>query len=169
MKSAMTDAPRSATSPGADDARPPRKTALQAVRGMNDVLPDEAALWERFEETTRDVFRRYGYRNLRVPIVERFEQLGLALHDHLARARQLPPPGAREMDGVAAAVGRVPAALEQARALQVVDHRHQPARIEAHPFPQLLLGAAGATISEVEKREVRGSEPERLERLREAE
>ena len=70
MKSAMTDAPRSATSPGADDARPPRKTALQAVRGMNDVLPDEAALWERFEETTRDVFRRYGYRNLRVPIVE---------------------------------------------------------------------------------------------------
>ena len=43
---------------------------LQAVRGMNDVLPDEAALWERFEDTTRDVFRRYGYRNLRVPIVE---------------------------------------------------------------------------------------------------
>jgi histidyl-tRNA synthetase len=37
---------------------------------MNDVLPDEAALWERFEDTTRDVFRRYGYRNLRVPIVE---------------------------------------------------------------------------------------------------
>jgi histidyl-tRNA synthetase len=43
---------------------------LQAVRGMNDVLPDEAALWEFFEDTTRDVLRRYGYRNLRVPIVE---------------------------------------------------------------------------------------------------
>jgi len=43
---------------------------LQAVRGMNDVLPDEAALWEYFEDTVRDVFRRYGYRNLRVPIVE---------------------------------------------------------------------------------------------------
>ena len=26
---------------------------LQAVRGMNDVLPDEAALWERFEDTVR--------------------------------------------------------------------------------------------------------------------
>ena len=37
---------------------------------MNDVLPAEAALWERFEDATRDVFRRYGYRNLRVPIVE---------------------------------------------------------------------------------------------------
>jgi histidyl-tRNA synthetase len=47
-----------------------RPTALKAVRGMNDVLPAEAALWERFEDTTRDVFRRYGYRNLRVPIVE---------------------------------------------------------------------------------------------------
>ncbi|HEY3180867.1 MAG TPA: histidine--tRNA ligase [Casimicrobiaceae bacterium] len=70
MKSASTDAPRSPTSPGTDDARLSRKTALQAVRGMNDVLPDEAALWEWFEDTTRDVFRRYGYRNLRVPIVE---------------------------------------------------------------------------------------------------
>jgi histidyl-tRNA synthetase len=37
---------------------------------MNDVLPDEAVLWEYFEDTARDVFRRYGYRNLRVPIVE---------------------------------------------------------------------------------------------------
>jgi len=44
--------------------------ALQAVRGMNDVLPDEAALWQRFEDTSRNVFERYGYRNLRVPVVE---------------------------------------------------------------------------------------------------
>jgi len=43
---------------------------LQAVRGMNDVLPDEAATWQRFEDTARNVFERYGYRNLRVPMVE---------------------------------------------------------------------------------------------------
>jgi histidyl-tRNA synthetase len=43
---------------------------LQAVRGMNDVLPDEAPLWERFEDTARSVFAQYGYRNIRVPIVE---------------------------------------------------------------------------------------------------
>ncbi len=43
---------------------------LQAVRGMNDVLPDEAAVWEFLEDTARDVFRQYGYRNLRVPVVE---------------------------------------------------------------------------------------------------
>jgi histidyl-tRNA synthetase len=45
-------------------------TTVNAVRGMNDVLPDEAALWERFEDAARTVFAQYGYRNLRVPIVE---------------------------------------------------------------------------------------------------
>jgi histidyl-tRNA synthetase len=45
-------------------------TKLQAVRGMNDVLPDEAALWELAEDAARETFARYGYRNLRVPIVE---------------------------------------------------------------------------------------------------
>jgi len=49
---------------------PVRPAPLKAVRGMNDVLPDEAVLWEHFEDTVRGVFRRYGYRNLRVPIVE---------------------------------------------------------------------------------------------------
>jgi histidyl-tRNA synthetase len=45
-------------------------SALQAVRGMNDVLPDETPLWERFEDAARTVFAQYGYRNIRVPIVE---------------------------------------------------------------------------------------------------
>jgi histidyl-tRNA synthetase len=46
---------------------------IQAVRGMNDVLPDESALWEFFEDSVRAVFRQYGYRNIRTPIVERTE------------------------------------------------------------------------------------------------
>ena len=45
-------------------------TTLKAVRGMNDVLPDDSALWERLEDTARGVFAQYGYRNMRVPIVE---------------------------------------------------------------------------------------------------
>ncbi len=48
----------------------PRATRLQAVRGMNDVLPDEAPLWQRVEDAARTVFAQYGYRNLRVPVVE---------------------------------------------------------------------------------------------------
>ena len=43
---------------------------LQAVRGMNDVLPDEAEFWELFEETIRSWLKGYGYRPIRMPIVE---------------------------------------------------------------------------------------------------
>ena len=46
---------------------------VQAVRGMNDVLPDAAPLWAFFEATVRDVFEQYGYRNIRTPIVEKTE------------------------------------------------------------------------------------------------
>jgi histidyl-tRNA synthetase len=44
--------------------------SLQAVRGMNDILPDEAETWEHFEDLVRDWLRSYGYRPMRMPIVE---------------------------------------------------------------------------------------------------
>ena len=43
---------------------------LQAVRGMNDILPDEAEFWELFEDTIRSWLKAYGYRPIRLPIVE---------------------------------------------------------------------------------------------------
>jgi len=43
---------------------------LQAVKGMNDILPDEAQLWLWFEDTVRDWLEAYGYRNIRMPLVE---------------------------------------------------------------------------------------------------
>lgn len=43
---------------------------LQAVRGMNDILPDEAETWEHFEDIVRDWLKSYGYRPIRMPIVE---------------------------------------------------------------------------------------------------
>jgi histidyl-tRNA synthetase len=46
---------------------------IQAIRGMNDVLPDEAPLWQFFEDTVQALLERYGYRRLRTPIVERTE------------------------------------------------------------------------------------------------
>ena len=45
-------------------------TTIQAVKGMNDLLPDDASKWESFEDTVRDTFRQYGYRLMRTPIVE---------------------------------------------------------------------------------------------------
>jgi histidyl-tRNA synthetase len=44
--------------------------SLQAVKGMNDILPDEAQLWLWFEDTVRDWLEAYGYRNIRMPLVE---------------------------------------------------------------------------------------------------
>ena len=43
---------------------------LQAVRGMNDILPDDAEVWEQFEDIVRDWLHSYGYRPIRMPIVE---------------------------------------------------------------------------------------------------
>ncbi len=44
--------------------------AIQAVRGMNDILPDEAELWLWFEGVVAGWFARYGYRQFRTPLLE---------------------------------------------------------------------------------------------------
>lgn len=46
---------------------------LQAVRGMNDVLPADSALWQYFERTVADLLTGYGYQQMRMPIVESTE------------------------------------------------------------------------------------------------
>jgi len=43
---------------------------IQAIRGMEDVLPDASPLWEKVEDTCREVFAQYGYCNMRTPVVE---------------------------------------------------------------------------------------------------
>ena len=43
---------------------------IQSVRGMNDILPGESELWELFDETVRAWLKAYGYRPIRLPIVE---------------------------------------------------------------------------------------------------
>ncbi|MDX1481792.1 MAG: histidine--tRNA ligase [Woeseiaceae bacterium] len=45
----------------------------QPIRGMNDVLPGDAAVWRHLEQTVREVVEAYGYREIRVPIVEHTE------------------------------------------------------------------------------------------------
>jgi len=43
---------------------------LNAVKGMNDILPPESARWEWLEATVRELMGRYAYRNVRTPILE---------------------------------------------------------------------------------------------------
>src|SRR3954454_2066108 len=46
---------------------------IQAVRGMNDMLPADAAQWQHLDDTVREVFRQYGYGHIRTPMVEKTE------------------------------------------------------------------------------------------------
>ncbi|CAK6490294.1 Histidine--tRNA ligase [Pantoea sp. Nvir] len=43
---------------------------IQAIRGMNDYLPADTAIWQRIEGTLRQVLASYGYSEIRMPIVE---------------------------------------------------------------------------------------------------
>jgi histidyl-tRNA synthetase len=49
---------------------PAMNEQIQAVKGMNDILPPESARWEWFEHQVRELMHRYGYLNVRTPIVE---------------------------------------------------------------------------------------------------
>ena len=43
---------------------------LQAIRGMNDILPDQSPTWQFLEKTFSRVVKRFGYEEIRFPIVE---------------------------------------------------------------------------------------------------
>lgn len=46
---------------------------IKAIRGFKDILPDEAAWWQRVEETARRVLNNFSYREIRIPVVEKTE------------------------------------------------------------------------------------------------
>ncbi|SDX44034.1 histidine--tRNA ligase [Marinobacter mobilis] len=43
---------------------------IQAIRGMNDILPEQTPVWQFVESTVRQVLRSYGYQEIRMPVVE---------------------------------------------------------------------------------------------------
>ena len=47
--------------------------AIQAIRGMNDLLPETLALWQRIEQSAVIVLAAYGYREIRFPVIEKTE------------------------------------------------------------------------------------------------
>jgi histidyl-tRNA synthetase len=49
------------------------RESLQAVRGMNDLLPGDTAAWQALEHAARETFAEYGYREIRLPVLERTE------------------------------------------------------------------------------------------------
>lgn len=46
---------------------------IQAIRGMNDILPEQTPVWQYVESTVRQVLGQYGYQEIRMPVVEQTE------------------------------------------------------------------------------------------------
>lgn len=46
---------------------------IQAIRGMNDILPEENLIWQKAEKCMRDVLHSFGYQEIRLPILEKTE------------------------------------------------------------------------------------------------
>ncbi len=44
--------------------------SIQAIRGMNDILPEQTPFWQYVENTFRQLMQSYGYKEIRMPIVE---------------------------------------------------------------------------------------------------
>ena len=45
-------------------------TNIQSIRGMHDILPSQSALWQYFESIVRDTVQSYGYKEIRMPVLE---------------------------------------------------------------------------------------------------
>jgi len=43
---------------------------IQGIRGMNDILPDQTALWQYIERKVEAVLEQYGYQEIRLPVLE---------------------------------------------------------------------------------------------------
>jgi histidyl-tRNA synthetase len=46
---------------------------IPPIRGMNDILPGQTAIWQQVEAVARVLFAKYGYQEIRVPLLERTE------------------------------------------------------------------------------------------------
>jgi histidyl-tRNA synthetase len=47
-----------------------KNTKFQSIKGFYDILPEMTPLWQKLEDTARLVLSQYGYRNIRMPVVE---------------------------------------------------------------------------------------------------
>ena len=48
-------------------------SGINAIRGMNDILPIEIFTWQKVENTLRKLAKQYGYQEVRLPILEKTE------------------------------------------------------------------------------------------------
>ena len=55
---------------------------FQSVKGFYDILPENTALWFKLEDTARHVLAKYGYKNIRMPLVESTDLFVRSVGEH---------------------------------------------------------------------------------------
>lgn len=55
--------------------------SISGIKGFNDILPEDSPLWQFIEVTARRVFSRFGFSEIRVPIVEKTELFSRSIGD----------------------------------------------------------------------------------------
>lgn len=55
---------------------------FQSIKGFYDILPEATPLWFKLEDTARRVLSQYGYKNIRMPLVEPTELFVRSVGEH---------------------------------------------------------------------------------------
>ena len=55
---------------------------IQLIRGFKDILPNEIELWKHVEQTAIKLFESFGFRQIRVPILEKAELFQRSIGEH---------------------------------------------------------------------------------------
>ncbi len=61
---------------------------FQAIKGVRDILPPESALWNRVEQTAREVFGTFGFAEIRLPIFEQTELFARSVGQETTSSRR---------------------------------------------------------------------------------
>ena len=62
----------------------------QPIRGMNDILPDASATWRYLEAIIQEIVESYGYRQIRLPILEQTGLFARSIGEATAPGRRTP-------------------------------------------------------------------------------
>ncbi len=54
---------------------------IQALRGFRDILPDETDIWQKIEKLAKEIFENFGFREIRLPILEKTEVFARGIGD----------------------------------------------------------------------------------------
>jgi len=55
---------------------------IQLIRGFKDILPGEVELWQEIERISRELFETFGFKEIRIPIMENTELFARSIGEH---------------------------------------------------------------------------------------